>query len=474
MRVYSITGLALSATTASAQLNQLAKAAGKSYFGTGTDNGELYDSAYVKITSSTENYGQLTPANGQKWDQTEPNQGTFSFANGDVVPNFAKKNQQVVRCHTLLYRSQLPSWVTSETWTAETLTSMLETHISNVAGHYKGQCYSWDVVNEAIDDDGEYRDTVFFQALGTDYIPLAFKAAAAADPDAKLYYNDYNIEATNAKQKKTVELVKLVKDAGERIDGVGLQGHFIVGSMSSQEDLESVMNEFVAAGVSEVAYTEFDVKFDSLPYDEAGLEQQAQDYTTVIKACLNVEACVGWTVWDWTDKYSWVPNTFPGQGGACLYDENLEPKPAFYSVSSVLAAATSSPVPTSASSGNVKASATHVISAVAGSASSASSANSTGVVAANQTQPTAARATPTTLATLPLSSSATEAVISASQAAATTGQGLAPTASALSSALVDTASAAADAAPTAADAASAARPSRVPCSKKRRSHARRA
>lgn len=74
--------------------------------------------------------------------------------------------------------------------------------------------------------------------------------------------------------------------------------------MSSQEDLESVMNEFVAAGVSEVAYTEFDVKFDSLPYDEAGLEQQAQDYTTVIKACLNVEACVGWTVWDWTDKYS--------------------------------------------------------------------------------------------------------------------------------------------------------------------------
>lgn len=187
MRVSSITGLAISATTASAQLNQLAKAAGKSYFGTGTDNGELYDSAYVKITSSTENFGQLTPANGQKWDATEPNQGSFSFANGDVVPNFAKKNGQVVRCHTLLYRSQLPSWVTSGTWTAETLTAMLESHISNVAGHYKGQCYSWDVVNEAIDDDGEYRDTVFFQALGTDYIPLAFKAAAAADPDAKVF-----------------------------------------------------------------------------------------------------------------------------------------------------------------------------------------------------------------------------------------------------------------------------------------------
>lgn len=74
--------------------------------------------------------------------------------------------------------------------------------------------------------------------------------------------------------------------------------------MTSQDDLESVMNEFVTAGVSEVAYTEFDVKFDSLPYDDAGLEQQAQDYATVIKACLNVKACVGWTIWDWTDKYS--------------------------------------------------------------------------------------------------------------------------------------------------------------------------
>lgn len=121
---------------------------------------------------------------------------------------------------------------------------------------------------------------------------------------SQLYYNDYNIEATNAKQQKAVELVKLVKNAGERIDGIGLQGHFIVGSLTSQDDLESVMNEFVAAGVSEVAYTEFDVKFDSLPYDDAGLEQQAEDYATVIKACLNVEACVGWTIWDWTDKYS--------------------------------------------------------------------------------------------------------------------------------------------------------------------------
>jgi endo-1,4-beta-xylanase len=186
MRASSITGLALCATTASAQLNQLAKAAGKSYFGTGTDNPELQDSAYLKITSSTENFGQLTPGNGQKWDATEPRQGSFTFSYGDVVPNLAKKNGQIVRCHTLLYRSQLPSWVTSTRWTAETLTAMLETHISHVAGHYKGQCYSWDVVNEAIDDNGEYRDTVFHQALGTDYIPLAFKFAAAADPDAKV------------------------------------------------------------------------------------------------------------------------------------------------------------------------------------------------------------------------------------------------------------------------------------------------
>jgi endo-1,4-beta-xylanase len=205
--------------------------------------------------------------------------------------------------------------------------------------HYKGQCYAWDVVNEAIDDSGNYRAAPFYNVMGTSYIPLAFQAAGAADPAAKLYYNDYNIESAGSKQQRVLEVIRTIKAAGARIDGVGLQGHFIVGGTPSRSALTSVLNAYVAAGVSEVAYTEVDIRFQSLPASAAGLQQQATDYVNVVGACLDVKACVGVTVWDFTDKYSWIPSTFSGQGDACLYASDLTPKPAYTSVSSLLKAA---------------------------------------------------------------------------------------------------------------------------------------
>lgn len=371
---------------ASADLHSLAVAAGKKYFGTATDNNELSDSSYTAITNVVGNFGQITPGNGQKWDYTEPTQSKFQYTYADVVPKFAKANGQILRCHTLLYRSQIPSWLTGGSWTKASLTAVIKTHIENLVGHYKGQCYSWDVVNEAIDDSGNYRDTVFYTVLGLDYLTLAFNTAHASDPAAKLYYNDYNIENPNAKQQKTIELVKYVQDAGAPIHGVGLQGHFIVGNMPSQEDLESVANSFTALGV-DVAYTEVDVKFTSLPYTSAGLQSQAEAYVSVINACLNVEGCVGWTIWDWTDKYSWVPGTFPGQGGACLFDNSFKPKPAYSSVSSALAAAATKASSTKASS-TIATTATPPITSKTSSAGITSSFNASktsSVIAVNST-----------------------------------------------------------------------------------------
>lgn len=226
-------------------------------------------------------------------------------------------------------------------------------------GHYKGQCYAWDVVNEALNDDGTYRTDVFYNVLGTSYIPIAFKAAASADPAAKLYYNDYNIEYSGAKATAAQGIVKLIQNAGARIDGVGFQGHFIVGGTPSQSALTSVLNSFVALGV-EVAYTEVDVRFSSLPATSAGYTQQANDYAAVVGACLAVPKCVGVTVWDFDDKYSWIPSTFSGQGEACLYWQNLTAKPAYYKIQSLLAAAatsTGSPS-TSTSTSTTKASTT--------------------------------------------------------------------------------------------------------------------
>lgn len=136
--------------------------------------------------------------------------------------------------------------------------------------------------------------------------------------------------------------MKSIIEAGTRIDGVGMQAHLIVGSVASQSDLVAAMNSYLEAGVTEVAYTELDIRFSSVPPTDAGLQSQADDYTKVTLACLQVAECVGVTIWDFTDKYSWIPNTFPGQGAALLYDEELVKKPAWTAVSSVLAAAATS------------------------------------------------------------------------------------------------------------------------------------
>ncbi|KAK2614592.1 hypothetical protein N8I77_001401 [Diaporthe amygdali] len=342
----SVTAALLALPAVKANLNQLAQAAGKLYFGSATDNSELSDSAYTAILSNKNEFGQVTPGNTQKWQYTEPTQNTYSYTQGDVITNFAATNGQILRCHTLIWHNQLPSWVSSGTWTNSTLAAAIQAHIASEVGHYKGKCYAWDVVNEALNDDGTYRTSVFYNTMGTSYLPVAFSAAAAADPAAKLYYNDYNIEYSGAKSTAAVTLIKLIQAAGAKIDGVGLQGHFIVGSTPSASALTSQLNTYVALGL-EVAYTEVDVRFSSLPSTASGLAQQATDYGSVVSACLAVSKCVGITVWDFDDKYSWIPSTFSGQGDACLYWSNLTTKPAYDNVQKLLAAAAGTTLPTS-------------------------------------------------------------------------------------------------------------------------------
>lgn len=148
-----------------------------------------------------------------------------------------------------------------------------------VASHYKGQCYAWDVVNEALEEDGSWRQSVFYQVLGEEYIKLAFQTAAEVDPDTKLYYNDYNIERPSGKADGAVRIVKLLQDAGIKIDGVGLQAHYTVGRSPSRDDQIAVMQQYAALGV-EVSLTELDVRMPD-PYTEADLEAQKAVYRDV-------------------------------------------------------------------------------------------------------------------------------------------------------------------------------------------------
>ncbi|KAI0311130.1 endo-1,4-beta xylanase [Amylostereum chailletii] len=335
----------VSTVSAASGLNSIAKGAGKLYFGSATDNSELSDSAYVKILSDSSMFGQLTPGNSMKWDATEPSRGTFTFTKGDQIASLAKKNGQLLRGHNCVWHNQLPSWVSNGGFDAATLTSIIQTHCSTLVGHYKGQiCTSYSLTSplycmipgtllmtqtliraEPFNDDGTWRKDVFFNTLNTDYVAIALKAARAADSKAKLYINDYNVEGSGAKATALLNLVKSLKSKGVPIDGVGLQSHFIVGSVPST--LQANMQAFTALGV-EVAITELDIRM-TLPSTAAKLAQQKTDYQNVIKACVNVKGCIGVTLWDYTDKYSWVPSTFSGQGAACPWDSNLAKKSAY-------------------------------------------------------------------------------------------------------------------------------------------------
>ncbi|KIP05291.1 glycoside hydrolase family 10 protein [Phlebiopsis gigantea 11061_1 CR5-6] len=314
-----------SSSTSTAKLQTVAKAAGKLYFGTATDNSELTDTAYTAILDDNTMFGQITPANSMKWDATEPTQGTFTFSGGDQIASLAKTNGMLLRGHNCVWYNQLPSWVTSGTWTNSTLTAVIQNHCSTIVSHFKGQVYSWDVVNEPFNDDGTWRTDVFFNTIGESYVPIALNAARTADPNAKLYINDYNIEGPGAKATAMLNLVTSLKQQNVPLDGVGFQCHFIVGELP--QGLAANWARFTALGL-EMAVTELDIRM-TLPSTPALLAQQKTDYTTVISACMSVAGCVGVTVWDWTDKYSWVPSTFSGQGAACPWDQNFVRKPAY-------------------------------------------------------------------------------------------------------------------------------------------------
>ncbi|KAJ9138844.1 Beta-xylanase [Pleurostoma richardsiae] len=314
----------------SAQLDYLAKKAGKLYFGTATDTSELSNTTYFKILTDTREFGQLTPSNGQKWEFVEPENGVFNFTEGEVVTDLAARTGQALRCHNLVWHSQLAPYVDASAWDRANLTAMLAEHVYREASHWRGRCYAWDVVNEGLNEDGTYRDDTFYRVLGEDYFLVAFREAARADPGARLYYNDYNIESPGPKAEGAKRIVRLVQDAGLRIDGVGLQSHFIVGSTPTIDEQIAAMEGYVALGV-EVAQTELDIRID-LPVNASNLEQQKQDYKHSVGACMQVEKCVGTTVWDFYDPFSWVPGVFEGQGAATLYFDNFTKHPAYYGV----------------------------------------------------------------------------------------------------------------------------------------------
>lgn len=300
------------------------------YFGTFCDPASTYwtDAGFMALVDNEADVGQLTVSNSLKWDSTERSQNSFTYTNPDKLVAYAQEHGYLVRGHTLVWHNQLPSWVSSVAQSS--VASVIENHISNVAGRYAGQLYAWDVVNEPFNEDGSWRTDPFYNALGDSYVTIALNAARAADPTAKLYINEYNVETPGRKSSALVALAKSLVSAGAPLHGIGFQCHFVLGQSPSTATLVSQFEQYTSLGL-EVAITELDIRIQQ-PASSASLAQQQTEYQNVVAACKAVDLCVGVTAAGMSDKYTWVPGTFPGYGSPLMFDESFNKKPAYTGV----------------------------------------------------------------------------------------------------------------------------------------------
>ncbi len=308
--------------------------------GTAFTNDELTEPDMALIVK---HFSSVTPGNALKWDSTEPSEGVFRWENSDEAVRFAEKNELLLRGHTLVWHSQTPQWVfyddNKQLVTKEVLYARMKHHIDVVMGRYQGKMVAWDVVNEVIDEnepDG-LRRSLWYEIAGEEYIEKAFEYARAADPDVKLYINDYNTEVP-AKAEKLHALVKRLKDKGVPIDGVGHQFHTNI-EWPSMSNLEHAITRFSDLDV-EQQVTELDIdvhsnsqqRYETFPEELAA--RQAERYRAIFEVLRrNAELIDSVTLWGKDDGHTWLTD-FPVKRNnwPLLFDERLRAKEAYWAI----------------------------------------------------------------------------------------------------------------------------------------------
>lgn len=300
-------------------------------------------------------FNAVTPENIMKAEEIHPEWGRYNFELADKLVAYANKHNLEVNAHTLIWHSQLPQYV-RRMKDADSVRRFMTEHINTVAGRYNGKVHTWDVVNEALNEDGTMRKSIFLEKLGEDFVVEAFRLAQKASPNAKLYYNDYNIEEPK-KRAGALRLIKKIQEAGVRIDGVGIQGHWRAYQVPLA-DIEQSIKEYSALGL-EVAFTELDLGVLQHPREvvgadvnqKAAYEAAMNPYTTALPDSMQQKLSNNYaalfnlflkykdnisriTFWGVHDGQSWL-NDWPIRGRTnypLLFDRKYQPKPAFYKV----------------------------------------------------------------------------------------------------------------------------------------------
>jgi len=323
--------------------------------GTALNTEQIEEKDASAVSLVPQQFNAVTPENIMKAEEIHPEWGRYNFGAADMLVAYAKKNNMQVNAHTLIWHSQLPQYV-RRMKDADSVRRFFEDHINTVASRYDGKVYSWDVVNEALEEDGTMRKSIFLDKLGEDFVVEAFRLAQKASPNSKLYYNDYNIEEPK-KRAGAIRLIKKIQAAGVRIDGVGIQGHWRSYQVPLA-DIEQSIKEFSALGI-EVAFTELDLTTLQRPRGITGADvnqraefnekynpyvtalpdsvqaQLSEQYENLFRLFLKYSDKISRvTFWGVHDGQSWL-NGWPIPGRTdypLLFDRQGKPKPAFYRV----------------------------------------------------------------------------------------------------------------------------------------------
>ncbi len=322
----------------------------KNYFTMGVAVSEQSIKNEKEVALILKQFTSITPENAMKMGPIHPQENEYNWKDADAIVNFAQAHHLKVRGHNLCWHQQTPTWFFKDSVgklvTKEVLLQRLKNHITTVVKRYKGKIYAWDVVNEAIDDNplNFLRNSLFYQICGEDYIAKAFEYAHAADPDAILFYNDYNTERKE-KTDRIYTLLKTLKEKGVPIDGIGLQGHWSLFE-PSQNELEYTLQKFASLYLK-IQITEMDVSVYKWEKEERKImvgeekltsekeQLQVEKYAMLFKVFRKFKNNItGVTFWNISDRTTWLDN-YPVKGRKnypLLFDTYLKPKKVFFEV----------------------------------------------------------------------------------------------------------------------------------------------